>query len=467
MSGSVRGSSVPERWGSKVRQAWRDKHLQDLLYRSEYLATLVSPAASISAPPGEAVRSALGASPVPQLVDATTNLLRSRLAKAGAGALPLHAPPPRGSALTARELRNPSGPSATADPLHGHIAWEEACEGMGAMLNSASAIGAGERPTPRLETLRVQPVPSVPCNAFCEDHKAAADTEWLQHSLYCRHVEQLTQEGPGDTSSQRLRFAQYLSGRLSRAKDQGPAQEARLLRVDRQRDESATRKFSLMEGATALVRHRGENPFHSHALVTTDLPVSVANEGHYFEVRVTTLFRAPVRPERPRQLEADVRTEGLVLGVTATEPAALEASAMAAHRVSRSWCVATSGTFYATCGPATPPPARPRSQERPQLPPSWHQGRAPPASSQLRCPWPPHSSGTVVRKLRWSVTLDEGDSIGMLVTPSGGIVITVNGQKQLLIPDAHVANDTDMYPLVEAYNKVRSVQLSMIPGPPR
>jgi len=57
--------------------------------------------------------------------------------------------------------------------------------------------------------------------------------------------------------------------------------------------------------------------------------------------------------------------------------------------------------------------------------------------------------------------------MGMLITPFGGIVIVVNGERQLFLPDAGVPMGSHFYPLVEAYNHVRSVRL--VPGalPPK
>lgn len=71
------------------------------------------------------------------------------------------------------------------------------------------------------------------------------------------------------------------------------------------------------------------------------------------------------------------------------------------------------------------------------------------------------------QKLDWSVALGEGDTLGMMITSFGGIVVTVNGQRQLFIPDAGVPMGSHFYPLVEAYNHVRSVRA--LPGalPPK
>merc|ERR1719296_273751 len=82
---------------------------------------------------------------------------------------------------------------------------------------------------------------------------------------------------------------------------------------------------------------------------------------------------------------------------------------------------------------------------------------------------PQAGSKTSVRqpmRLAWTLLLQEGDVMGLLVTPFGSMIVTVNGERRLLIPDAGVPNDVDLYPLVEVYNHVRSVQLVQRPAPP-
>mmetsp|Transcript_9693 Transcript_9693/g.28621 ORF Transcript_9693/g.28621 Transcript_9693/m.28621 type:complete len:469 (-) Transcript_9693:179-1585(-) len=467
MGGRPRGASERPS-GADVRQAWRSKHLQDLLYRSEYLATIVSPAAALEEQAGQKLQTTLAASCVPRLVNATGERMRSRLSDTGAP-LPLHIATPRGLETQDASGAPPAfehvpGPKPTTDPLHGLTAWEETCNNMATMLATTTALAdhasdrRGLRTAPA--TFRVRQVPRIPDNAFCEDHKHAARVEWVRHAHFCTHVDQLSGDGPGDTSGARLQFAQLLSRRRLQESVSGGTC---FCRADGKQGESTTHKFSVMEAGTVLVRHKGQDPFHSHALASTDRPASVAEEGHYFEVKVLSSFRAPPRQDGQRHLEPARRTEGLVVGVTAAAPSAL-AGVSEARLAPMAWCVATSGTFYAS-GAGSPRAAKRVGLERVKEPPSWHRKAL--RDEQLSCSWPlPHVSAAEVRRLGWCAALDEGDSLGMLVTPSGGIVITVNGHRQLLIPDAGVPSGVDLHPLIEVYNHVRTVQLVMSPRHP-
>jgi len=197
-----------------------------------------------------------------------------------------------------------------------------------------------------------------------------------------------------------------------------------------------------------------------------DQPVQVLSEGHYFEIEVVSLFRTLGRPDRPKELDKRNRTEGLVIGVTATPPSEFTAQMRSATDVPRAWCIATSGKFYAADTPAEQP-KRLVSQERVKTAAPWHQRVG--KSEQLRCCWPPvpHSAGIVRRKLDWSVAMDEGDTLGLLITPFGGIVVTVNGERQLFLPDAGVPMGGHLYPLVEVYNHVRSVRALPDALPPK
>merc|ERR1712207_19831 len=132
-------------------------------------------------------------------------------------------------------------------------------------------------------------------------------------------------------------------------------------------------------------------------------------------------------------------------------------SVQTASAISNSWCVATTGICHVTNGAAQAKPTRPMSQERTQQRPSWHRNREAKIEA-LTCAWPPKAS-PLRRALGWSAVLQVGDTLGLLVTPYGGLAMLVNGERVLLIPDARVPSDQDLYPLFEAYNHVRSVQL--------
>lgn len=379
--------------------------------------------------------------------------------------------------------------------------------------------------------------------------------EWRQHATDSCHVEWLGHEGCLDVTGPGLRFARHFwkrsgggaSGTEART---GPS---RFLRIDGGGD-SSVHKFSLMENGTLMVRREGSNPFHSHALLTAPDPILVYPEGHYFEVRVRSLFRRRGPPERPRHHAP--RTEGLVLGVT-TSPAGLaDASAQrVGHAAPGAWCISTSGSYSCGGDPAAARPRRPPAQEPVTPRRCWHEttGGAGKSPEMLRCLWPlppeepapvaanreqelqsqqqrrqtpeteleteggkaaaarpesaramstpstmapPGSAGSTVRPqedrprtggargdavwnleggggpprkraVAWTAALDEGDVVGLLVTPFGGLIVSVNGEKRLLLPDASVPCDVDLYPLVEVYNHVRSLQLVPRPVPPK
>merc|ERR1719199_2089605 len=98
-----------------------------------------------------------------------------------------------------------------------------------------------------------------------------------------------------------------------------------------------------MECATLLLRTEGHDPFHSHALVTMQQPVPVLGAGHYFEIQVVSLFRSPGRPDRPKEIEKRHRTEGLIIGMTATPPSEFADHMRSVTDVPQAWCVGASG----------------------------------------------------------------------------------------------------------------------------
>lgn len=295
--------------------------------------------------------------------------------------------------------------------------------------------------------------------------------EVARHGSRCRHVARLKEEDMAGTADTTLRFARHYWSNRTREEELAELGRQEPLcrcfrRVDGHDNHTGTHKFTLMECGTLLMRLEGRDPFHSHALVTMDQPVQVLPEGHYFEIQVISLFRTPGRPDRPKELAKRHRTEGLIIGMTTTPPSDLTAQMRSATDVPRAWCIATSGKYYAADA-QNEPQTGPVSQERVRQAPSWH--RRVGKSEQLRCHWPPtpRPPGAVRQKLDWSFALGEGDTIGMMVTSFGGIVVTVNGERQLFLPDAGVPMGSHFYPLVEVYNHVRSVRA--LPGalPPK
>jgi len=314
------------------------------------------------------------------------------------------------------------------------------------------------------KTLKVKPVPGVLDGTLADDHKHYETMKICRHASKCRHVEGISGDEKGDTTEMELRFSRHfwhVNANFSERSDT-PAQ---LVRVDGS-NEFAAHKFSLMEGAKGLVRQEGKDPFHSHALVVTSAPASLSSEGHYFEVQVPTLFYTPGRPDRPRSIEPRTRTEGLILGLTKTKPSDIGPNVQVASAVPMSWCISTNGVFYRTeLQDPTSHTRRSVNQYRVLHPPSWH--RKPEREDQARCLHPPPSlPGTEKRNLRCSVPFGEGDILGLLLTPFGGLVLTLNGRREIMIPDAAVPADEPMYPLIEAFNHVRSVQLVPAPRPP-
>merc|ERR1711924_153586 len=97
----------------------------------------------------------------------------------------------------------------------------------------------------------------------------------------------------------------------------------------------------------------------------------------------------------------------------------------------------------------------------------WHRRECP--NEQLTCCWPPEppAPDSVRRKLDWSLAVGEGDTIGMLVTPSGDIVIIVNSERKFFVPEAGVPVDANLFPLVEVCNHIRSVRPVPLATPPK
>lgn len=493
---------TPRCRGAELRQATRDKVMQDLLHRTEYLASIVSQTSAIEVPAGEALPEELRASKVPHLVDATNVLLRkARQAAQGTHATPLFLTGPSARARSAyaapikkaaeaeeHSVNRFVGVGLTArgaarghvQRIHSNAAWEDACQSVNRMLDTfpqpplveAFATALGRKLLGPHEVLKVRPVPGPATSQMpFRDHLHAGEMEWRQHANGNCRVEWLGEEGVLEHTAPGLRFARHFWGRglePTAAEAGGPSC---FLRVDGG-GESATHKFTLMESGRAIVRQEGLDPFHSHALVTADKPLQVFPEGHYFEVRLVSTFRTAGPPERPRQ--HGCRTEGLVLGVTTSPPAEADTSAQRVGNVAAAaWCVSLNGSLYSG-GVLTKPRRPPVEVHLASANRGCPSGLLP--ASDAACAVEDDPEGTRVsrlglppqrQRLKWTAALREGDALGMLVTPFGGIIMVVNGEKQLLIPDADVPNDVALYPLVEAYNHVRSVRLVLGATPPK
>lgn len=461
--------------GTELRRAWQERAAQDLLYRTEYLATLVSEAADTKVSSGEDLRQTLATSQAPCLVSATAALLCQRPTEGQTALLP-----PRCSSNTptmsskaspwprlvdVEEARDRGG--RTAATVQALAAWEDSCGSVRRMIATLPQPVRIDYAARWLQNLKVAIIQGVPEGALGEDHVSTVEAQLRRHLEKCCCVEHLQEDFDStDTAATGMRFARHFWQRHAQTPVLRKSRPSRLIRADGG-DELCTDKFSLVEGSMTLVRQEGSDPFQSHALATMDAPVQVFPEGHYFEVRVATLFWSPGRPDRPRHRAARSRTEGLLLGLTTMPPSAFRGSVGTAASVPSAWCVSMSGTYYATRDPSAGRPRRPVSQERILKPRPWHRG-APQKCEQLRCLWPmPPSPGAVRKQLQWTVAVDEGDTVGFLVTPFGGVAVTVNGERHLMVPDAAACVDQPLYPLIEAYNHVRSIQLIPEAVPPK
>lgn len=556
-----RGTSAPRKHGAAVRQAGRQKNLQDLVFRTEYLASMRSSIAASEVPAGEEFRHSAIAYPSPRVLGTAANLLeeaQQTVKGDGLSGLPLpyqqiarvsasskspksarlrdtvssSVPRRAGHRCTAQwddlAASRPGSPcAAERELLRGNVAhrtraevgiehrtaWEafpprcseHLYDGLHVMLASSPGFStiaqAGNSITGTqnpLDTLRVKPTPYVPHEVLCEHHGHHAHRDITQHMHNCRSTQHVTEKGLGDMSTAGVAFAMHYWRKKDATTDN--QREAirpdaasstadswtRFCRVDGHHEVSGTHKMLLSEQSTALVREPGMVTHHSHALVTGNGPIHMFAEGFYFEVVVKGLFahrhdksdnrdvHEPISPLLSgRHLDrktAQRGTEGLVIGVTTTplqQLLSLSPPAKMAPDVPNSWCIASSGKFYASGNKqALSRRAVKNHVMRPK--PRWHHKDA--AEECLTCPWPPpehQSSETVRTTLGWSIMPKEGDRIGMLVTSFGGIVVFVNGARELFLPDAGVSVGGDLYPLVEAFNHIRSVQGLPAAVPPK
>jgi len=324
---SLRSKYAARRDGVQLRDAKREKANQDLLYRSEYLATLVSKVAAVETSPVQMLQQRLAASPVPDLIAASSNVHHAMTAcpsrvddKALASSRPSTAPelsnkvwsletPPidRGRAAFARGTATKSrcggrgnawAPRSQEDPLARYFnVWEgyhdctpdlllQTSEMLHDHLGSEhkKRVEQQERglssicaPNP-LDMLKIPMVPGLPRSAFYGDHAEAAEMEVARHGSRCHHVARLKEGDMAGVSDTTLCFARhYWSNRIREEELAERGQQEPLCRCFRRADghdtRTGTHKFSLMECGSLLIRQEGRDPFNSHALVTMDQPV--------------------------------------------------------------------------------------------------------------------------------------------------------------------------------------------------
>eukprot|EP00930_Biecheleria_cincta_P047199 TRINITY_DN32667_c0_g1_i1.p1 TRINITY_DN32667_c0_g1~~TRINITY_DN32667_c0_g1_i1.p1 ORF type:complete len:598 (+),score=104.39 TRINITY_DN32667_c0_g1_i1:55-1848(+) len=537
--------------GDRVK-AWKnfeEQRTQELLYRSEYLAGLLSSAAEIDAPPLEELRATLQSSPAPLLIQAVSE--RIDLANAKAGFVPpkmvlpatdvLHrrqrlgwpqeghlypaataaaSVPPQGALLQQsaqaqrarllRELdqeaskdpaltpmaqgprlRTPLAAAGTAggtmEPadsqsrpstaLHSLDAWRETCEGVNTMLDSTPpALGevSTSRATHRLNNtaLKVATVPGVHDDAFDRDHKATLEAQRMRELSSCENVFCLLEDGvSGKATQAEMQFAKFY-GQLKLLNYQVSVFPKQFQRLDGL-ETSSTHRYTLTDAATSIVRNN--DAFHKiPALLTSVDTVPIFADGYYFEVKVTSVFRTLGPAARPKPEESRGRSAGLVLGLMASPPSKEDQKAKYASDLSECWCISTHGFYYACPRQRPGSPTRPSSEQRvagSELPLSWRRKKPvprPATGEQLACSWPAPSTGdtAVSRKLDWSVALNEGDTVGLLLLPSGALMMTCNGRRVVIIADAALTTDRMYYPLVEVSNHIRSVKLAPMAWPP-
>eukprot|EP00928_Gymnodinium_smaydae_P029921 TRINITY_DN22393_c0_g4_i2.p1 TRINITY_DN22393_c0_g4~~TRINITY_DN22393_c0_g4_i2.p1 ORF type:complete len:552 (-),score=107.05 TRINITY_DN22393_c0_g4_i2:50-1663(-) len=479
--------NTPRR-GALLRQALREKNVQDLLYRSEYLATIVSGSVEYETlPSGEDPAGRLQVSSVPRLVDAAASVLQAKRGDLFAsaprrGPLGTHRPVTPGDLgvrghvdnmklrleklaasgrqatprrrdsdidrhhlfHTAGKSRGVTGrpalttgtvsvavadPASMVDDLHSRSMFSDVLDNMQKLVSRHCKTTAEE----------VRPVLGISQNALGESHHDTAEGDLRVLAERCRHVELLRDDWKPDITVSSLPFAKLFwsgaGGAAATAAATGTeplvvaatatspgASALRLLRADGGGEFSA-QGFSLMERSTLLLREEGRDPFGSRSLLVGAAPAGIFARGQYTEVQVVSVFKATARPERLRQIEPRQRTEGLVLGFTTLPPASLCAKSngyyMAGH-LPCSWSIATSGSFCVT-----------------------------------------DAAGEASRyQLCWSAAVGEGDTVGLLATGFGGLVLFINGHPEVMVPDAGVSSGGVLYPLIEACNHIRSLRLT-------
>jgi len=238
---------------------------------------------------------------------------------------------------------------------------------------------------------------------------------------------------------------------------------SRLCRVDGENDLLSNRNFRLMDGGTMLVRR---DPTAAPALVLCNRPLTklphTVDSSHlcYLELRVRNIFRAEhqitaLAPElvieRPEQFQP--LPEGCVtMGVTAVSPSQIRTSTASVQDVPHSWCLSTEGFFIKNMGESSvvgkrlrPPPISRQSPISTAANGSNHE-----------------SHHAVQRVVGTPAVLSEGTTIALLVKPCGGVFLLVDGVRCCAVPDARVPMDGELYAIIQVSGCVRSIQA--LPG---
>jgi len=624
--------------GADLRQLCRDRAAQDLLHRTEYLAGLTTKVSTLE-PPHHQLAKSLAESNAPSILDTlNTALQESDYGRHGKFTMPgaFMGPSIRVRSETtavkldeeeSRDLRDSrvlgsSHPRSAASKgsdvltLQGITLWQDVCESTNKMLVSLPSPSLSKPPAipvssafetklrPQADKARVGNVHAAVTpfkHGMFLDHRQAAEAEWAQHASEGCHTEWLGKEGCIDVTTPGLAFSQHFwriggVGTVQGSHRSGPSKFVRLDGSGSAGSGSAgglAKRFTIMENDSTVIRQEGNDPFHSHAILSCLDPVLVYPQGHYFEVLIRSTFARKGPPERPRYTAA--RSEGLIIGVTTRHPNDTDSSASRSLHAARGqiWAISSSGHFFGaplpasttatatatapaaagagraatattttttrdSSSPAAPPPEGGRvgdevegakdsttvaapapaaaaaasppaaaaaaaaaassssptcsagasapaaaaaavvalhrplighsSEERPRRPvpqvhqawresttkPRWHQQQ--PSSQRqdpLKCSWPPPGmdgeteAGALRRaNLSCSLTLKEKDVVGLLVTPFGGLVLFVNGVRRIFVPDANAPSGTNLYPVLEVFNHIRSLQLARRAGVP-
>eukprot|EP00931_Biecheleriopsis_adriatica_P089202 TRINITY_DN63370_c0_g1_i1.p1 TRINITY_DN63370_c0_g1~~TRINITY_DN63370_c0_g1_i1.p1 ORF type:complete len:551 (-),score=113.36 TRINITY_DN63370_c0_g1_i1:75-1727(-) len=523
--------------GLKAIQACKERAAQDLYYRSEYLASIVSSAADVEAPAGEDLRSSLLGTQVPQLLSVTNELLNLRHKKAcgwrdegtllqarsfgGTAPDPMVVSSPRSRPLprsvwpqevtetqwssmqrtadSAREKREPfwqaeaaragnktvgcneppfihaevkDRQECTSSTLQGRADWQETYMGMKSMLESGSTVNKAKEVSQLSQSqrrmnamhLKVKPVPGLHADALQENHRSSQEADQLRQLSDCNRVLSLSEDGIGDTATAELNFARFFC-QLQLWDRQAYA--SRFVRVDGL-SSTSTQRFTLIEGDRGVSRPDAHaDGYRASALVTCLDPAPVYDMGHYFEIKLSSVFRES-KPDRPKPREPRARNAGVVLGFKATAPGEEDQLCKDASSMADSWCISSSGFYFCQRGKPTPPQMRPASQDRfnSELVRPWHRKNLP--TERRTCQWPaaPKDASSLRQTLDAPITLSEGDTVGLLCMPFGALVLTVNGHREVMIADAGVPSDRHLYPIVEVANNVKSARLLPLATPP-
>eukprot|EP00438_Fugacium_kawagutii_P015425 Skav221557 [mRNA] locus=scaffold1376:209450:218083:- [translate_table: standard] len=171
----------------------------------------------------------------------------------------------------------------------------------------------------------------------------------------------------------------------------GPADKAELQDI-------TTPEMRFSRFFTALMYHgppeagKSDAAFASHLqrfkFSILDGGKSVFSSGHYFEVKVMSLFQSVSAADRPKVCEIYGRTAGIVLGFKGARPDEDDQLAKDASSVANSWCISSNGWFFSQKGRPNPQLHRPTSQAS-----DWDQG-----------PWVPCATDTTLGGSKVSTT---------------------------------------------------------------